>query len=241
MPQRKPLYMVVAERMTARIRAREWEPGARLPNESELARELAVSRPTLRDALSSLEREGLIRRRHGLGSYIPENQGRIVAGIEKLASFTETIRQSGSEARQEVLRSEAMTLSSDLAEQLQCSPGTPALRLVTLRLADGLPVILTDDIVPEPLVSDESEKHYLHTHGLLGYLSEIRGVQVSLSFLSVRAVLPDAEAAKALKVGIVHPVVALEGVAYDRFDRALYYTRTLIRSDRFELTLVRRS
>lgn len=240
MTRRKPLYMVIADQLAERIRSGEWEPGSRLLNESALAEELSVSRPTLRDALSALEREGLITRRHGLGSFIAKNRGRIVAGIEKLASFTETIRRSGHTARQAVLRVEPLVLSEQIAEQLECEPNSRALRVVTLRLADEIPVILTDDILPESLAPRENEMQFLHTAGLLGYLWEIRRIQVSHSFLSVMAVLPDAETAKALNVGIVHPVVGLEGVAYDRHDRPLYYTQTMIRSDRYELTLIRR-
>jgi GntR family transcriptional regulator len=238
---RKPLYVEVAEKLAARIRSGQWELGARLPNEAALAEEQRVSRATLRDALSSLEREGLIRRRHGLGSFVSEHKGRIVAGIEKLASFTETIRRSGHNARQEVLSVEAVTLAEQMAEQLACTSGGAAIRVVTLRLADEVPVILTDDLIPEPLAPGPHEFHLLAKLGLLGFLAEKRRTEVAESFLSVSAVLPDERSASALKVGIINPVVALEGVAHDRHDRPLYHTRTLIRSDRYELTLVRRS
>jgi GntR family transcriptional regulator len=66
-----PLYEVrnvVAER----IAAGDWKPGNALPSEFELARELGVSAATLRKSFDLLEREHLIIRRHGRGTFVSD-------------------------------------------------------------------------------------------------------------------------------------------------------------------------
>lgn len=72
-PQR--LYRQIAERIRAAIAAGDYRPGSRLPAERELAQQLGVSRPSLREALIALEVEGRIEVRTGSGIYVLEGPG----------------------------------------------------------------------------------------------------------------------------------------------------------------------
>jgi GntR family transcriptional regulator len=67
---RLPRYHRIAESLRARIRAGEWTAGAPLPNQRQLARDFGVTLMTLRQALELLERDHLITRRHGLGTFV---------------------------------------------------------------------------------------------------------------------------------------------------------------------------
>lgn len=68
-PIREPVRSV-AERLFARIRSDEYSVGARLPAERNLAEEFGVTRNTIRDALDLLEKNDIISRRAGSGSFI---------------------------------------------------------------------------------------------------------------------------------------------------------------------------
>ena len=57
-------------------------PGDRLPSEPELARDLGVSRATLREAMRIFETQGLIRRRQGAGTYVLSPSHVIESGLE---------------------------------------------------------------------------------------------------------------------------------------------------------------
>ncbi len=67
---RVPRYHRIAEALRERIRDGELTAGARLPNQRRLAHEFGVTLMTLRQALELLEREKLIDRRHGLGTFV---------------------------------------------------------------------------------------------------------------------------------------------------------------------------
>lgn len=67
-PQR--LYRRIAEQIVQLIRRGEYRPGERLPPERDLARQLKVSRPSLREALIALEVEGYVEVRVGSGVYV---------------------------------------------------------------------------------------------------------------------------------------------------------------------------
>src|SRR5208283_98148 len=64
------LYRQIADQIRALIRSREFPAGARLPPERDLARQLGVSRPSVREALIALEVEGLVEVRIGSGIYV---------------------------------------------------------------------------------------------------------------------------------------------------------------------------
>jgi DNA-binding FadR family transcriptional regulator len=70
------LYRQISDQLRELIGNGEYAPGARLPAERELARELGVSRPSLREALIALEIEGLLEVRVGSGIYVTPPDGR---------------------------------------------------------------------------------------------------------------------------------------------------------------------
>ena len=70
------LYRQIADQIRTLIGKGEVAPGARLPAERDLARQLGVSRPSLREALIALEVEGLLDVRVGSGIYVSQADGR---------------------------------------------------------------------------------------------------------------------------------------------------------------------
>ena len=64
------LYRQIADQIRSLVRSGEYTPGQRLPPERDLARQLGVSRPSVREALIALEVEGLVEVRIGSGIYV---------------------------------------------------------------------------------------------------------------------------------------------------------------------------
>ena len=69
------LYRQIADQIRGLIRAGEFGAGARLPPERDLAKQLGVSRPSVREALIALEVEGLVEVRIGSGIYVLAGNG----------------------------------------------------------------------------------------------------------------------------------------------------------------------
>lgn len=76
---RLPLYREVKEKLIQALAAGEWQPGAKIPIERELAHRYEVGISTVRAAVSELEAAGILSRRQGKGTYVSEhaNQGRL--------------------------------------------------------------------------------------------------------------------------------------------------------------------
>jgi DNA-binding GntR family transcriptional regulator len=89
-----PLYHQVKEELRARIVANEFAPGVALPTEEQICAEYRVSRITVRRALDELIGEGLITKRHGIGSFVAERKNEIRAGWSaRSASFLQPPRR----------------------------------------------------------------------------------------------------------------------------------------------------
>jgi DNA-binding FadR family transcriptional regulator len=69
------LYRQIADQLITLIRRGEFKPGVRLPAERDLARQLGVSRPSVREALIALEVEGFVEVRVGAGVYVKSRNG----------------------------------------------------------------------------------------------------------------------------------------------------------------------
>ncbi|WP_420844596.1 GntR family transcriptional regulator [Mangrovibacillus cuniculi] len=90
------LYLQVIDRLKEDIENGVYKEKERLPSEFDLAKQLGVSRATLREALRILEEDNVIVRRHGVGTFV-NVKPLVTSGIEQLNSVTNMIRQAGME------------------------------------------------------------------------------------------------------------------------------------------------
>ena len=77
--QHRRLYQQIADRIRVLIDAGRYPAGERLPAERDLATQLGVSRPSVREALIALEIEGTVEARAGAGLYVCQNTRRATA------------------------------------------------------------------------------------------------------------------------------------------------------------------
>lgn len=123
-------------------------PEGRLPAEDELARQLGVSRTTVRTALHSLEEHGVVKRTPGLGTSVHERMSPSVVALHRLIGFADLIREQG----HEVSYTPSMTVVDDAgpvaSEALDLAPGTECYEIQRLLFADGQPAVWAVDIFP---------------------------------------------------------------------------------------------
>jgi GntR family transcriptional regulator len=116
-----------------------------------LCERYGVSRPTLRQATQDLVREGLLVVRRGVGTFV--TQSRVRQQLGSVLGFTEKMAREGRHASTRVLERSlhrAADLEPSIAKELELEPTASVLRVVRLRLADGIPVMVeTMHISPE--------------------------------------------------------------------------------------------
>lgn len=105
----------VANNLRKELRSR-YVVGGQLPSEPELAVQLGVSRGTVRQALTMLEREGMIIRRQGAGTYV-HYISRVQTRVEHAYEFCDLLRIAGFEPSIQLISFENLTLVEEIAVQ----------------------------------------------------------------------------------------------------------------------------
>ena len=232
---RRSLRHSLAQELRARIRAGEWRPGDRIPSEPELARQETVSRSSMRAAITMLEEEGFVSRRHGSGTYVthrpalPNELGRNFGVSRMIASEglqPGTVEESsGTEPAPRAV-----------AEILGIEEGERVSALRRVRTADGRRVVDVTDwcrvehLAPEDLPSAGSIYAALAERGL--------AVDHGVAHLTPR----NAEGEVAERLGVPSGTLLL---TIDQVDRtadgiAVLVSREHHLADAFTFTLLRR-
>ena len=127
------LYRQIADQIRALIRSGEYATGSRLPPERDLARQLGVSRPSVREAVIALEVEGLVDVRIGSGIYVrPCDDSQAAPPAEGEAGPFELLR-----ARY-VIESECAALAAKTVTRVQLQAMEAALGDMGREMAEGM-------------------------------------------------------------------------------------------------------
>lgn len=132
--------------------------GAALPGEHELARRLQVSRPQVRKVLAQLEQQSIVRRQQGAATTVDPVALGLTVRLEEQLEHTTLLERLGFEPGVELIEQERTTVGERLAETLDVSVGSPALRAVKRWTADGRPAMLAENVLllPESARPDAS-------------------------------------------------------------------------------------
>jgi GntR family transcriptional regulator len=176
----------------------ETPPGARLMSEPDLAKQMGVSRATLREAMRTFETQGLIRRRQGSGTYVVGKFQVIEAGLEVLESIETMARRMNLEVSVSDLHIEQTNADSKIAEGLCVEEGTPYVRVRRVMRAESRPVAYLIDSLPvDTLKVDDLANEFRGS--VLDYLIG-SGVDLQVSRAAISATNAVAEVAKALEI-----------------------------------------
>jgi len=115
-----------------------------LPSEASIAKKLGVSRNTLREAYVSLENEGVIVRRHGIGTFVAHSHI-IRDSLNEFLPFAQIIQASGYVPGFQTLSMNFEHTPADVCRVFNVSPETQLRHIKRLVRADQQPVIYVDD------------------------------------------------------------------------------------------------
>ena len=173
-------------------------PGERMTSEPELAKQLGVSRATLREAMRTFETQGLIRRRQGSGTYVVGKVPVMDAGLEVLESLDTMARRMNMAITVSDLQIEEATADSDTAKALGVQDGTRLTRVQRVIRVDGRPVAYLVDTLPDSIIK-VSELPESFSGSVLDFLIQ-RGDALGISRATIGATNAPADVAKALEI-----------------------------------------
>src|ERR1700752_5006928 len=148
--ERKTLTEVAQQELRQAITRGTFRPGSQLPTEAELCEMLGVSRTVVREALRVLEDDGLVARRHGVGTFVRNHP--ILKNLNFNFGITEMIESAGLKPGTSHLAIQTENADQEKAEQLRVAVGTPLITVERVRTADGRPVVYSLDTLTESLL-----------------------------------------------------------------------------------------
>jgi GntR family transcriptional regulator len=172
--------------------------GQRLPSEPELAKQLGVSRATLREAMRSFETQGLIRRRQGSGTFVVGKMEVLDSGLEVLESLETLAKRLGLEVSVSDLNIEPLIADEEHAKLLDVPIGEALTRVRRVIRTDNRPVAYLVDVLPEAIL--RSKDLPADFHGSVLDLLLGRGDALASSRANVSAIGATAEVAKAIEI-----------------------------------------
>ena len=212
------------EALEEAIETGAYRPGSRLPSEAELAEQLDVSRPTVRDALRMLVERGLIVRRHGHGTFVREH--RIQKDLTRNFGITDMIRSAGcvpSAKETQVLRVRA---DAEVAAALEVPVGDEVWEIERVRLADDRPVVLSTDYLAGDAL-EESDLDAVLSGGeqsVYTLLYNVCGLTISRGEAQLAPCKTTARLRALLGVKSGAPLLCIRQVDFDQRDRPVVYS-----------------
>ena len=228
-----PLYFQVAQHLEHMIESGELPMGTRLENETDLADQLGLSRPTMRRAIEYLVGRGLLVRKRGIGTQVVH--AKVTRDVE-LTSLYDDLAKTGRAPSTRVVSFTTEPAPDAIAVKLGIAAGTPVYVFERLRFADGEPLALMRNHVPAHLMDLTAAD--LETQGLYTML-RANGITMRIAKQAIGARAATAAEARALGERKGAPLLTMERSAYDEQGRAVEHGYHVYRASRysFDLTL----
>ncbi len=234
-----PLYAQVQEAIRDAIQQGEALPGDQLPSEPDLCQLFDVSRTVVRQALVSMEYEGLIVRRKGKGTFVARPKiGESL--FQELTGFYQDMESKGERPVSRVLQQQVVPATAKVAEMLALPVETPVLVIDRVRSINNEPLVLVTTWLPYALCPNVLTAD-LTRQSLYALLERDYGIVIARGKRMIQAIAASEYEAGLLEIARGAPLVALESISYLEDGTPVEYYKALHRGDRsmFEVELVR--
>ncbi len=239
---KKAKYLEVAEVIRKRIKDGTYQVKKPLPDQQTLAKELGVSRLTVKKALDGLERQGEVYKQSGLGTFVSEEIP-IKSSIDSPANeFTGLRKEMGkNRVTSKVLHFSVEFPDEKLQKYLDLHKTEPVYHIVRFRLLENKPYVIEHTFMPVKLVPDLTDE-ILHK-SVYDYIHHVLHLKFGHAYRRIRATRADDKYDHYLNAGENDPIIELQQIIWlmngqpieysfnrSRFDQRVY---TVFENNRF--------
>ena len=229
-----PAYQRIQSGIRKRIESGQLRSGDAVASERDLAKLHQVSLMTARHALASLEREGIVERRRGVGTFVATPK----IHFNKLMSYTEQMSSRSLTAGSKVLFAKVLDNENEASARLSLSPATRVIKIERLRHAAGEPFALETCYLGAtefPGLLDAP----IGRESLFGILERNYKIELGYADEEIDATAADPRIAEILSIPRRDPLLRIRQVIYSAKGQAIMYVLGFYRSDRHNLVIRR--
>lgn len=232
-----PFHFQLRKLLEGEIEENRWPAGQQLPTESYFSEYYGVSRATVRQALRSLEQQGLIFKRRGKGSFVAH----AMPGSWLLQAtgglFDDELSRRGLTVESQALKATVEPLPEWALNHLELEPGAAGVTLERLRGINGQLTVYVVDQLPEEYAGVLPRLENDPRASLYGTLRTCYGVEAAGSHRVFEAVPAGQLLARRLGVPVHFPLIFIESVVWDASFKRVDCCRAWIRTDRLRLAV----
>jgi GntR family transcriptional regulator len=229
-----PAYQKIQRTIRQRIEAKQLRPGDAVSSERELAKIHDVSLMTARHALAGLEREGIVERRRGAGTFVapPRIQ------FNKLMSYTEQMASRGLPPSSKVIAAKIVEDEPEISARLGLGATSHMVKIERVRLTAEEPFALETCYLP---ATDFAELVHapLGCGSLFSKLENDYGVELAYADEEVDATVAEGRVAQLLNLRAGAPLLRIRQVIYSSKTKPVIYVIGFYRSERHSLFIRR--
>jgi GntR family transcriptional regulator len=230
------LYLQVIDRLKKDIEEGIYKEKEKLPSEFDLAKQLGVSRATLREALRILEEENVIIRRHGVGTFV-NAKPLFTSGIEQLNSVTNMIKQAGMEPGTIFLSSSFQGPTDEDIRRFTLDTEEDIVMVERVRTANGEPVVYCVDKMPSNVYP---RKFTTDVNSLFQVLEQEENKRITYAVTQIEPLGYHEKISPILNCDPESALLVLKQLHFDENDNPILYSVNYFRSDKFSFQVLRK-
>lgn len=229
-----PLYQQIKDALRSAILDGSYAPHSRMPSESELQNMFEVSRITIRQALGDLQKEGLIFKVHGKGSFV--SQPKTVQNITSLQGFGEAMSNEGHEIVNRVVSFGFVPATAEVASRLALEQGERVAEIHRVRLLDRVPTSYEITFLPEAL-GKKLQRADLATRDIFLILENDCGIKLGSADLGIDAIAAQGKIAQQLEIKRDAPILRVKRLTHDSAGQPIDYEYLYFKGGNFQYRL----
>jgi len=215
------------------------EPGTKLPSEPKLAKQLFVSRATLREAMRTFETRGLLRRQQGIGTFVTRPSQVIESGLEMLESIERMAERIGLPVSMGKIEVQNCIADEAAAQNLEVIAGSEIFCVSRVILAEDRPVAYLVDMLPLDYLASEDVRGNF-TGSVLDLLLKRGDPPLGNSRCEIAAIAAPPEVARALNIQRGDSLIMFEAILFSKDGDPVDYSFSYFLPGYFKFHVVRR-
>jgi len=189
-----------------------YEPGDLYLSEKDLTDKFGVNRHTVRRAVEELCKQGMLEKRHGLGTYVSERK--LAYKINGFQRLSEAFKNNGQSLETTLINKALISASGSVAEKLKLNKGGEVIQVDTLRKVEGRTVALISHYFPNAICPEVLTDYENGSLGL--FLINTCKIQTRRVSSLASAAIPNAKDSYLLGISSNQPILKLKTLSDDK-------------------------
>lgn len=230
---KSPMYLQLREIVRDRIEDGEYPPGAAIPSENDLADTYGINRLTVRNAIDTLVKEGLLKRVHGKGVYVVGKK--VERDLNHLEGFTRIMLDKKAMPTPQIVTKAVRAAGGRYASLFGIAPADEVYYVKRVDYADDEPCSLEEILVPKYVVPklEGIDLSVFSLYEVYGFY----GIGVARVEQTMELTTLEQSDARTLGISVDYPVLRFSSTTYDEGGRVIEFTRNYSRADKCSFTV----